>query len=252
MDTTTVNRSLLLKYPKTVLHLHIEGTLEPELMFYLAKKNNIPISFKSVSELINAYDFSNLQSFLDMYYMGCNVLITEDDFYELTLAYFTKVKTQNVKHVELFFDPQTHTTRGVLFETVLKGIKRAQLYAKENLNISSYLIMCFLRHLSQEEAFTTLEEAIKYKDQIIGIGLDSGEQGNPPTKFVEVYEKAKENGFRLVAHAGEEGPPQNIWDAIEKLNCERIDHGVTCLKDDKLVDFLAEKKIPLTCCPLSN
>ena len=247
-----VDKSLQLKCPKTVLHLHIEGTLEPELMFFLAKKNNISIPFKSVEEVKQAYKFSDLQSFLDMYYAGCNVLITEDDFFQLAVAYFNKVSTQGVRHVEMFFDAQTHTMRNIAFETVLNGLVKAQNYAKEKFNISSFLIMCFLRHLSQEEAFVTQEDAIKHKDKIIGIGQDSGEKGNPPTKFVEVYQKARSEGFRMVAHCGEEGPPQNIWDGLKQLNCERIDHGVACQQDEEQMDYQAQNKIPLTCCPLSN
>lgn len=238
--------------PKVELHLHIEGTLEPELLFDLAKRNKIQIPFASPEELRKAYQFSDLQSFLDIYYQGANVLLTEQDFYDLTWAYLERCKEDNVIHTEIFFDPQTHTERGVAFETVINGIYGALSDAEIKLGITSELIMCFLRHLSEEHAFETLEQALPFKDKIIGIGLDSSEAGHPPEKFKRVFRKALDEGFLTVAHAGEEGPAQNIHDALEMLKVSRVDHGVRCVEDSSLVEQLIHTKMPLTVCPLSN
>lgn len=238
--------------PKTELHLHIEGTLEPEMMFHLANKNHIRLPYESVEAVEQAYQFENLQSFLDLYYQGCEVLQTEEDFYELTWAYLQKVANNNARHVEIFFDPQTHTERGIAFETVLDGISRALLDGKRILSVSSELIMCFLRHLPEESAMKTLEQALPFKDKILGVGLDSSEVGHPPEKFQRVFQKAMKAGFLSYAHAGEEGPPDYIWQAINLLKVKRIDHGVRCLEDQALVSKLIERKIPLTVCPLSN
>ncbi|MCL9781410.1 adenosine deaminase [Vibrio sp. S4M6] len=238
--------------PKVELHLHIEGSLEPELMFELAHRNHIEIPFNSPEEVKQAYQFSNLQSFLDIYYQGANVLVHEQDFFDLTWAYLMRCREDNVVHTEIFFDPQTHTERGIAFETVVNGITRALDKANHELNISSQLIMCFLRHLDEASAFQTLQQAIPFKDKIIAVGLDSSEQGHPPEKFARVFEKAIEEGFLTVAHAGEEGSAQNIWDAIELLKTSRIDHGVRCSDDPHLVETLAQQQVPLTVCPLSN
>ncbi|MBQ4805616.1 adenosine deaminase [Aquimarina sp. MMG015] len=238
--------------PKTELHLHIEGTFEPELMFEIAKRNQKKIPYDSVAALKNAYQFNNLQEFLDIYYAGANVLIKEQDFYDLTWTYLTKVSEQNVVHVEIFFDPQTHTDRGVSFDTVIKGIYSALEDGKKKLGITYQLILSFLRHLDEASAFKTLDQALPYKDWISGVGLDSSEVGNPPSKFERVFEKSRKEGFLTVAHAGEEGPASYIWEALELLKVTRIDHGNRCLDDDKLVDKLATSQIPLTLCPLSN
>ena len=238
--------------PKAELHLHIEGTLEPEMMFELAQRNKIELPYKSVSEVKEAYNFEDLKSFLDIYYQGSKVLQTERDFYDLTWAYLQKAAEQNVRHTEIFFDPQTHTERGIAFETVYQGIYRALQDGKDKLGISSQLILSFLRHLTQERAFATLEQALPYKDTMVGVGLDSAEQGNPPSKFKEVFAKAQAEGFLSVAHAGEEGPPEYIWEAINLLNVSRIDHGVRSMEDADLLDYLTDKQIPLTVCPLSN
>jgi adenosine deaminase len=238
--------------PKTELHLHIEGTFEPELMFEIAKRNNKQIPYASVEELKKAYSFNNLQEFLDIYYAGANVLIEEQDFYDLTWAYLTKVHSQNVVHVEIFFDPQTHTDRGIPFDTVIKGIYRALEDGKEQLGITFKLIMSFLRHLDEDSAFNTLEQAMPFKDWISAVGLDSSEVGNPPSKFERVFSRAIEYGFMTVAHAGEEGPSEYIWEALDLLKVTRIDHGNRCLDDEKLVSRLANMKMPLTLCPLSN
>ena len=240
------------KTPKTELHLHIEGTLEPEHMFELAKRNNVSIPFKNVEEVKFAYNFHNLDSFLNIYYQGSKVLINEEDFFDLTWAYILKCKKDNVVHTEIFFDPQTHTDRGIDFDVVINGIYKALSKAKNELNISSKIIMCFLRHLDEDSGFKVLSKALKHKDKIIGVGLDSSELGNPPKKFEKLFKKAIEEGFLTVAHAGEEGPPEYIWEAIELLKIKRIDHGVQCLKDEKLVKKLKESQIPLTVCPLSN
>lgn len=238
--------------PKAELHLHIEGSFEPELMFAIAKRNKVNIKFNSVEEVKAAYKFSNLQDFLDIYYAGAGVLLYEQDFYDLTIAYIKKIHEQNVVHTEIFFDPQTHTERGVSFDTVINGIQRALNEAEEKYGISSKLILCFLRHLDEESAFKTLEEALPHKDKIIGVGLDSSEVGNPPSKFERVFEKARKEGFLTVAHAGEEGPAEYIHQALDLLNISRIDHGNTCLTDDKLVERLVKEQIALTVCPLSN
>ena len=238
--------------PKAELHLHIEGTLEPEMMFELAQRNNIDLPYESVEEVKAAYDFENLQSFLDIYYQGSQVLQHERDFYELTWAYLEKAAKQNVRHTEIFFDPQSHTDRSIDFDTAYQGIYQALQDGKTKLGISSQLILSFLRHLSEEEAFATLEQALPYKDTIPAVGLDSAEQGNPPSKFKEVFNKARSQGFLSVAHAGEEGPPEYIWEAINLLKVSRIDHGVRSMEDPELLDYLVEKQIPLTVCPLSN
>jgi len=238
--------------PKAELHLHIEGTLEPELLFALAQRNRIPLRLKSVEEVRRAYQFHNLQSFLDIYYEGAAVLIQEQDFYDLAWAYFERASKQNVRHAEIFFDPQTHTERGIAFETVIAGLRRAMADAASKLNVSSRLILCFLRHLSAESAVRTLEEALPFKKWITAVGLDSSEAGHPPSKFARVFESARQEGFLAVAHAGEEGPPDYIWEALDVLKVKRVDHGVRCLEDPRLVQRLAREKIPLTVCPLSN
>ena len=243
---------LIKRLPKAELHLHIEGSLEPELMFRLAKKNQIEIPYKDIEDVRNAYNFTNLQTFLDIYYAGANVLITQEDFYDLTWEYILKCVEDNVIHTEIFFDPQTHTARGVAFETVITGIKRALADAKAKYGITSCIIMCFLRHLSQEEAFETLEQALPFKDDIIGVGLDSSELGNPPSKFIEVFKKAKEEGFKLVAHAGEEADFSYIYEALDLLDISRIDHGVQSIKSAELMQRLKDEQMPLTVCPNSN
>jgi adenosine deaminase len=238
--------------PKVELHLHIEGSFEPELMFEIARRNDIQIPFDSIEDLKKAYSFNNLQEFLDIYYQGANVLITEQDFYDLTWTYLTKIHEQNVVHTEIFFDPQTHTDRGVPFDTVIYGIHKALEDAKEEYGITYKLIMSFLRHLDEESAFKTLAEALPFKDWIVAVGLDSSEVGNPPSKFERVFAKAREEGFLTVAHAGEEGPAEYIWEALDLLKISRNDHGNRCLDDDRLVDRLVELQMPLTLCPLSN
>ena len=245
-------RELIQLLPKAELHLHIEGSLEPELMFKLAKKNNIQIPYETIEDVRAAYNFTNLQSFLDIYYAGANVLITKDDFYELTWEYILKCVEDNVIHTEIFFDPQTHTHRGIAFETVILGIKEALADAKVKFGITSNIIMCFLRHLSQEDALKTYEEALAYKDYIIGVGLDSSEIGHPPSKFEQVFKKAKEDGFKLVAHAGEEADVSYIYEALDLLDIHRIDHGVQSIKSDELMERLKKEQIPLTVCPNSN
>ena len=243
---------LLRTMPKTELHLHIEGSLEPELIFQLAQRNGVKLAYPSVEALRKAYAFTDLQSFLDIYYAGASVLLKEEDFFDMAMAYFRRAKADHVVHAELFFDPQTHTERGVSFETVIQGLTRACETAKRDLGISSLLIMCFLRHLSEEAAFATLEDALPWRSHFVGVGLDSGERGNPPEKFARVYAKCRELGLRLVAHAGEEGPAEYIWNALDVLQVERIDHGVRCVEDPKLVQRLAAERVPLTVCPLSN
>lgn len=245
-------KQFIQKLPKVELHLHIEGTLEPELMFELAARNNIDIPFKSFEDVREAYNFHNLQSFLDIYYQGANVLITEQDFFDLTWAYLLRCKNDNVVHTEVFFDPQTHTERGISFDTVVNGIHNALSKAVEELGITSQLIMCFLRHLDEESAFTTLEQALHHKDKIIAVGLDSSENGNPAGKFERVFKRALNEGFLTVAHAGEEGPASSIRDALDLLQITRIDHGVRCSDDEAFVQELADKQTPLTVCPLSN
>ena len=238
--------------PKAELHLHIEGTFEPELMFEIARRNNISINYKSIDELKKAYSFNNLQEFLNIYYAGASALLYVQDFYDLTWAYLTKVHEQNIIHTEIFFDPQTHTDRGVSFNTVIQGIHSALEDGKEKLGISSKLIMCFLRHLDEAAAFETLNQALPYKNWIAGVGLDSSEMGHPPSKFERVFSKAREEGFITVAHAGEDGPAEYVWEAINLLKVSRIDHGNQSLDDDQLIKHIAEKQIPLTVCPLSN
>ena len=240
------------KSPKAELHLHIEGTLEPELMFSLAKRNNIKIPFKNINDVKKAYNFSNLDSFLKIYYEGAKVLIKEQDFFDLTWAYILKCKEDNIVHTEIFFDPQTHTDRGIDFDTVINGIFNAFKKAEKEFGLSFKIIMCFLRHLSEKECFKILDKALVHKDKIFGVGLDSSESGNPPKKFEKLFKKASKNDFITVAHAGEEGPPEYIWEALNLLNVHRIDHGVQCLKDEKLVEILSKSQIPLTVCPLSN
>jgi len=240
------------KSPKAELHLHIEGTLEPEQMFALAKRNNIQIPFKNINEAKKAYNFSNLESFLKIYYEGAKVLVKEQDFFDLTWAYALKCKEDNIVHAEIFFDPQTHTDRGISFDVVINGIYKALQKAQKEFGLSFKIIMCFLRHLDEKEGFKVLDEALAHKDKIYGVGLDSSETDNPPNKYEKLFKKAIKYGFITVAHAGEEGPPEYIWEALNLLNVKRIDHGVQCLKDEKLVEKLSENQIPLTVCPLSN
>ncbi len=240
------------KSPKAELHLHIEGTLEPEHMFELAKRNNVSIPYKNVEEVKSAYNFKNLDSFLNIYYQGSKVLIHEKDFFDLTWAYILKCKEDNIVHTEIFFDPQTHLDRGISFDIVINGISKALDKANLELGLTSKIIMCFLRHLDEESGFKVLDQALKYKNKIVGVGLDSSERGNPPKKFEKLFQKARDEGFLTVAHAGEEGPPEYIWDSINLLKVKRIDHGVQSLKDEKLVDLLIKEQIPLTVCPLSN
>lgn len=243
---------LLCGMPKAELHIHIEGSLEPELIFALAQRNGIEIAYPSVQDLRKAYAFTNLQSFLDIYYAGACVLIKEQDFYDMADAYLAKAAMDNVVRAEIFFDPQTHTVRGVAMDVVINGLHRACADAKLKHGIDAELILCFLRHLSEEDAFETLEQALPFRDKFIGIGLDSGEVGNPPERFARVFKRCKELDFRLVAHAGEEGPPSYIWSALDVLQVERIDHGVQASKDALLMQRLAKTRVPLTVCPLSN
>ncbi|HJQ35967.1 MAG TPA: adenosine deaminase [Thermoanaerobaculia bacterium] len=245
-------RDFIAGLQKAELHLHIEGTLEPELMFELARRNGAALSFSSVDALRRAYEFTDLQSFLDIYYQGAAVLQSRDDFRDMALAYFRKAASQNVRHAEIFFDPQTHTRRGIPFATVLEGLRDAQQTAERELQLTSKLILCFLRHLSEDDALRTLDEALPYRDAIVAVGLDSSEAGHPPSKFARVFARARDAGLFAVAHAGEEGPPEYIWEALDLLGARRIDHGVRCLEDPKLVARLATDRIPLTVCPLSN
>lgn len=240
------------KIPKAELHLHIEGTFEPELMFEIAQRNKVEIPYQSVEEVKKAYQFSCLQDFLDIYYAGASVLLYEKDFYDLTMAYFKHCAEENVVHTEIMFDPQTHTKRGISFETVINGIQKAREDAKEKYGISSLLIMSYLRHLSEEDAFETLEQSLPYKHLIKAVGLDSSEKGNPPSKFQKVFEASIKEGYVPVAHAGEEGPAEYIWEALDLLKIARIDHGNNCLTDEVLVKRLVDDKIALTVCPLSN
>jgi adenosine deaminase len=249
---TRVMQDFIASLPKAELHLHIEGTLEPELMFELARRNGIALPHESVDALRRAYDFSDLQSFLDLYYQGAGVLQTRQDFYDMTAAYFQKAASQNVRHAEIFFDPQTHMHRGIPFETVISGIHDAQLAAERDLGVTSKLILCFLRHLDEDDAQRTLDEALPYRDWLVAVGLDSSERGHPPSKFARVFARAREAGLLAVAHAGEEGPPEYITEALDILQARRIDHGVRCLEDPVLVDRLVAEQIPLTVCPLSN
>jgi adenosine deaminase len=243
---------LLRRMPKAELHMHIEGSLEPELIFALGQRNNISLPYASVEDLRKAYAFTNLQTFLDIYYAGASVLIHEQDFYDMAWAYLRKAAAENVLRTEMFFDPQTHTARGVSMETVIKGLHRACVDAQSQLGVSAALILCFLRHLSEEEAFETLEQALPYRDYFIGVGLDSSELGHPPEKFAKVFERCRNLGLHLVAHAGEEGPPAYVWSALDVLKVERIDHGVQSSKDPALMQRLAKDRIALTVCPLSN
>ncbi|MCJ0975356.1 adenosine deaminase [Pseudomonas sp. PS1] len=238
--------------PKAELHLHLEGSLEPELLFGLAERNKIALPWNDVDALRNAYNFGNLQEFLDLYYAGADVLRTEQDFYDLTWAYLQKCEAQNVVHTEPFFDPQTHTDRGIPFEVALRGISEALADGRELLGISSGLILSFLRHLSEEDAFKTLEQAMPFRDAFFAVGLDSSEVGHPPSKFERVFAKARAEGLLAVAHAGEEGPPEYIWQALDLLKVSRIDHGVRAAEDPKLIQRLIDEQIPLTVCPLSN
>ncbi|NBW55536.1 MAG: adenosine deaminase, partial [Betaproteobacteria bacterium] len=240
---------LLCAMPKTELHMHIEGSLEPELIFALAKRNDVRLRYASVEALRAAYAFTDLQSFLDIYYAGASVLQQPQDFYDMAWAYFQRAKADNVVHAEIFFDPQTHTARKVSMRTVITGLHRACVDAQTQLGISSSLILCFLRHLSEDEAFDTLEEAIPFRDKFIGVGLDSSERGHPPEKFERVYKRAAQLGFKRVAHAGEEGPPAYIWSALDVLHAQRIDHGVQAIHDSALMARLAKERIPLTVCP---
>ena len=247
-----VTREWLNVLPKVELHMHLEGSLEPELMFELARRNKIPVPFETVEQLREAYEFSNLQDFLDIYYQGANVLQVEADFFDLAWAYLKKCKQQNVVHVEPFFDPQTHTDRGIPFETVINGISRALHDGEVKLGITSKLIMCFLRHLSEDAAFDTLAQAEPHLERIIGVGLDSSEKGHPTEKFSRVFARARESGLLTVAHAGEEGPAEYIWTAINDLKVSRVDHGVRSIDNPELIAYLVETRIPLTVCPLSN
>ena len=244
--------SLLRTAPKAELHIHIEGSLEPELIFELARRNGIRLPYADVAALRAAYAFTDLQSFLDVYYAGASVLITEDDFDAMAWAYFERAAHDNVVHCEIFFDPQTHTARGIDMGVVIRGLDRAARRAEAELGLSVRLILCFLRHLSEDDALATLEAALPYRDKFIGVGLDSSERGHPPEKFERVFARARAQGLRLVAHAGEEGPPAYIWSALDTLHVERIDHGVRCLEDPALVARLARERVPLTVCPLSN
>ncbi len=244
--------ALLRAMPKAELHIHIEGSLEPELIFALAARNGVALPYPSVEALRAAYAFTDLQSFLDIYYAGASVLLHEQDFYEMAWAYFERAAADNVVHAELFFDPQTHTERGVPIATVLHGLHRACAEARSRLGVSGALILCFLRHLSEEAAFATLEQALPHREMFIGVGLDSSERGHPPEKFARVFAKCRALGLHLVAHAGEEGPPAYIESALDVLHVERIDHGVRCLESPALVARLAQSRVPLTVCPLSN
>jgi len=245
-------RKFIEAIPKAELHLHIEGSFEPELMFEIARRNGIKIPYKTIEDLKQAYNFSNLQEFLDIYYAGCNVLINEIDFYDMTMAYMKKAKEQNVLHTEIMFDPQTHTDRGISFQTVINGIHKAAVDAEKQLGISSRLIMSFLRHLPEKNAFRALEQARPFKKWITAVGLDSSEVGHPPSKFKNVFEKAREEGYKIVAHAGEEGPPEYVKEALDLLQVERIDHGNRSLENSDLLNDLIKFEMPLTVCPLSN
>jgi adenosine deaminase len=245
-------RSFIQGLPKAELHVHLEGALEPQLALAFAARNGVALRFGSTEELREAYRFTDLQSFLDLYYECTATLVTEQDFYELTLSYLQRAARDHVRHVELFFDPQSHSSRGVAFETVINGIRRALDLGKSRCGISSGLIMCFLRHLSADDAMETLQSALRFRHWLVGVGLDSSELGHPPEKFVKVFDRARQEGWRLVAHAGEEGPPEYIWQALDRLGAERIDHGVRAIEDPVLMRRLATEQIPLTVCPLSN
>jgi adenosine deaminase len=244
--------TLIKRLPKCELHIHIEGSLEPELMFALARRNGIRLRYPSVEALRRAYQFRNLQDFLDIYYQGMSVLITEQDFHDLAWAYLERAHAENVRHVEVFFDPQGHTSRGVPFSTVIEGLHRAVGDARRELGIQASLIMCFLRHLDEADAERTLDSALAFKDRIVGVGLDSSELGHPPGKFKHVFRRARDAGFFLTAHAGEEGPPRYVWEALDVLGVARIDHGIRSLEDAALAGRLARDQVPLTVCPLSN
>ncbi len=248
----TTNAELIARLPKAEIHIHIEGSLEPEMMFSLARRNNISLPFDSIEDVKKAYKFNNLQDFLDLYYQGMSVLQTEQDFYDLTRAYLERVHRDNVRHTEIFFDPQGHLPRGVGFATCLDGIWRAVEDCQREFGIRSSLIMCFLRHLDEADAEKTLDLALAHKDRIIGVGLDSSELGHPPEKFKRVFRRARDEGFLLVAHAGEEGPPDYVWQALDILGVDRVDHGNRALEDAALVKRLAADKMALTVCPLSN
>jgi adenosine deaminase len=243
---------LLTDLPKAELHLHIEGTLEPEMMFARAQRNRVEVPYPDEAAVRRAYVFEDLQSFLDIYYAACSVLVTERDFYDLTWAYLVRAGAQGVRHAEIFFDPQTHLERDVAFETLVDGITRALDDGERNLGITSRLIMCFLRDLGEDSAMATLETALPFRDAIVGVGLDSAEVGNPPEKFRRVFDRARAEGFLAVAHAGEEGPAEYIRQALDVLHVQRIDHGNTCEGDDRLVERLVAEQVPLTMCPLSN
>jgi adenosine deaminase len=244
--------TLITRLPKCEMHIHIEGSLEPELMFALASRNRISLPYASVEALRQAYQFSNLQDFLDIYYQGMSVLITEQDFYDLAWSYLERARADNLVHVEMFFDPQGHTARGVEFSTVINGLHRAIVDARQTLGVRASLIMCFLRHLDEADAEKTLDAALAFKDRIVGVGLDSSETGHPPSKFKRVFNRARDAGFFLSAHAGEEGPPSYIWEALDVLGVARIDHGIRSMEDEVLVGRLAREKTALTVCPLSN
>ena len=245
-------KAFIKNLPKAELHLHIEGSFEPSLMFKIANRNKIDIPYKSVEEIEKAYKFNCLQDFLDIYYQGASVLITEQDFYDLTYSYLQKCATQNVRHTEIMFDPQTHTERGIEFKTVINGISKACEDAKEKLGVTSLLIMSYLRHLSEDEAFKTLKQSIPFKDKITAVGLDSSEKGNPPSKFKNVYEASIKEGYIPVAHAGEEGTAEYVWEALNLLKIKRIDHGNNSLQDEKLIEEIKKRDLALTVCPLSN
>ncbi len=242
----------LASLPKAELHMHIEGSFEPELMFKIAKRNGIQLPYESVDALKACYAFNNLQEFLDIYYQGVNVLQTEEDFYDLAWAYLERAKKDNIVHTEIFFDPQSHTSRGIAFDTVINGLHRAFEDGKKELDISYYIIACFLRHLPEQAGFDIYPDILRHKDKIIGVGLDSSEIGHPPEKYQRLFAQAKKDGFKMVAHAGEEGPAEYIWQAINLLKVDRIDHGNRCLDDQQLVSTIIEKKLALTVCPLSN
>ncbi len=247
-----MTKSFIAGLPKAELHLHIEGTLEPELMFQLAERNGITLPYKNIAALRAAYQFSRLQDFLDIYYQGMDVLRTQQDFFDLTWAYLQKIKEQSVRHVEIFFDPQGHVARGITFATAVNGIYGALVQGQQQFDISFGLIMCFLRHLDEDDALATLETALAHKDKIIGVGLDSSEKDNPPAKFHQVFARARQEGFRLVAHAGEEGPPEYVYEALDLLKVDRIDHGNASMQDPALIRRLVDEQMPLTVCPLSN
>jgi adenosine deaminase len=251
-DTVEPIATAIARLPKTELHIHIEGSLEPEMLFALAERNRVALPYTTVEDVKKAYNFSKLQDFLDIYYKGMSVLQTEEDFFDLAWAYLERVGAQGVTHAEIFFDPQGHTERGIAFATVFAGLERACVQARERLGLEARLILCFLRHLSEAAAECTLDEALPYKERILGVGLDSSELGHPPSKFRNVFRRAREAGFKLVAHAGEEGPPDYVWEALEVLGVDRIDHGNRAMEDRELVRRLARDQVALTVCPLSN